>query len=79
MVCLAQAQFAQRSSPRSCFQTVVLVALDVAMGPESALTTRAASLVLGLEGLLVIVVFTQACARKCSRAASVDQRRGEKL
>jgi cation:H+ antiporter len=37
-------------------QTVVLVALDVAMGPESALTTRAASLVLGLEGLLVIVV-----------------------
>jgi cation:H+ antiporter len=37
-------------------QTVVLVALDVAMGPESALTTRAASLVLGLEGLLVILV-----------------------
>ena len=37
-------------------QTVVLVALDVAMGPKSALTTRAASLVLGLEGLLVIVV-----------------------
>ena len=37
-------------------QTVVLVVLDVAMGPESALTTRAASLVLGLEGLLVIVV-----------------------
>jgi cation:H+ antiporter len=37
-------------------QTVVLVLLDVAMGPESALTTRAASLVLGLEGLLVIVV-----------------------
>jgi cation:H+ antiporter len=37
-------------------QTVVLVVLDVAMGPESALTTRAASLVLGLECLLVIVV-----------------------
>jgi cation:H+ antiporter len=37
-------------------QTVVLVVLDVAMGPESALTTRAASLVLGLEGLLVILV-----------------------
>ena len=37
-------------------QTVVLVALDVAMGPESALTTRAASLVLALEGLLVILV-----------------------
>jgi len=35
-------------------QTVVLVALDLAMGPESALTTRAASLVLALEGLLVI-------------------------
>jgi cation:H+ antiporter len=37
-------------------QTVVLVALDVAMGPTSALTTRAASLVLALEGLLVIAV-----------------------
>ena len=37
-------------------QTVVLVLLDVAMGPESALTTRAASLLLVLEGLLVIVV-----------------------
>jgi cation:H+ antiporter len=37
-------------------QTVVLVALDAAMGPQSALTTRAASLVLALEGLLVIVV-----------------------
>ena len=37
-------------------QTVVLVVIDVAMGPESALTTRAASLVLGLEGLLVIAV-----------------------
>jgi cation:H+ antiporter len=37
-------------------QTVVLVALDVAMGPKSALTTRAASLVLALEGLLVIAV-----------------------
>ena len=35
-------------------QTVVLVVLDVAMGQESALTTRAASLVLGLEGLLVV-------------------------
>jgi cation:H+ antiporter len=37
-------------------QTVVLVALDVAVGPRSALTTRAASLVLALEGLLVIIV-----------------------
>ena len=37
-------------------QTVVLVLLDVAMGPESALSTRAASLLLVLEGLLVIVV-----------------------
>jgi cation:H+ antiporter len=37
-------------------QTVVLVALDVAMGPEAALTTRAASLVLALEGLLVVLV-----------------------
>ena len=37
-------------------QTVVLVVLDVAMGKESALTTRAASLVLGLEGLLVVLV-----------------------
>ncbi|MEP6910015.1 MAG: sodium:calcium antiporter [Actinomycetota bacterium] len=37
-------------------QTVVLVVLDIAMGKESALTTRAASLVLGLEGLLVIFV-----------------------
>jgi cation:H+ antiporter len=37
-------------------QTVVLVVLDIAMGKESALTTRAASLVLGLEGLLVILV-----------------------
>ena len=37
-------------------QTVVLVALDVAMGPESALTTRAASLVLGLESMLVVTV-----------------------
>jgi cation:H+ antiporter len=37
-------------------QTVVLVALDVTMGPESALTTRAASLVLGLESLLVVTV-----------------------
>jgi cation:H+ antiporter len=37
-------------------QTVVLVVLDVAIGRESALTTRAASLVLVLEGLLVILV-----------------------
>jgi cation:H+ antiporter len=37
-------------------QTVVLVVLDIAIGSESALTTRAASLVLGLEGLLVILV-----------------------
>ena len=37
-------------------QTVVLVALDVAMGPESALTTRAASLVLVLESMLVVIV-----------------------
>jgi cation:H+ antiporter len=37
-------------------QTVVLVALDVAMGSESALTTRAASLVLGLESLLVVTL-----------------------
>jgi cation:H+ antiporter len=39
-------------------QTVVLVVLDIAMGNESALTTRAASLVLGLEGLLVILVLS---------------------
>ena len=37
-------------------QTVVLVALDVAMGPKSALTTRAASLVLVLEAMLVVIV-----------------------
>jgi cation:H+ antiporter len=37
-------------------QTVVLVILDVSIGREAALTTRAASLVLGLEGLLVILV-----------------------
>jgi cation:H+ antiporter len=37
-------------------QTVVLVVLDFAIGKEEALTTRAASLVLALEGLLVIVV-----------------------
>jgi cation:H+ antiporter len=37
-------------------QTVVLVALDVAMGPESPLTTRAASLVLVLEAMLVVTV-----------------------
>ena len=39
-------------------QTVVLVVLDIAMGKESALTTRAASLVLGLQGLLVILVLS---------------------
>jgi cation:H+ antiporter len=37
-------------------QTVVLVALDISVGKSAALTTRAASLVLGLEGLLVILV-----------------------
>ena len=37
-------------------QTVVLVVLDIAIGKEAALTTRAASLILGLEGLLVILV-----------------------
>jgi cation:H+ antiporter len=37
-------------------QTVVLVVLDVAMGPQSALTTRAASLVLALESMLVVIV-----------------------
>jgi cation:H+ antiporter len=37
-------------------QTVVLVLLDFAIGSESALTTRAAFLVLGLEALLVILV-----------------------
>jgi cation:H+ antiporter len=37
-------------------QTVVLVVLDVAVGRESALTTKSASLVLGLEALLVILV-----------------------
>jgi len=37
-------------------QTVVLVILDISIGREAALTTRAASLVLGLEGLLVILV-----------------------
>ena len=37
-------------------QTVVLVVLDISIGREAALTTRAASLVLGLEGLLVILV-----------------------
>jgi cation:H+ antiporter len=39
-------------------QTVVLVVLDIAIGKEAALTTRAASLVLGLEGLLVILVLS---------------------
>ena len=37
-------------------QTAVLVILDISIGREAALTTRAASLVLGLEGLLVILV-----------------------
>lgn len=37
-------------------QTVVLVVLDIAIGSESTLTTRAASLVLGLGVLLVILV-----------------------
>ena len=37
-------------------QTAVLVILDFSIGREAALTTRAASLVLGLEGLLVILV-----------------------
>ena len=37
-------------------QTVVLVILDISIGREAALTTRAASLILGLEGLLVILV-----------------------
>jgi cation:H+ antiporter len=37
-------------------QTVVLVILDIAIGKEAALTTRAASLILVLEGLLVILV-----------------------
>ena len=39
-------------------QTVVLVVLDIAIGREAALTTRAASLILGLEGLLVILVLS---------------------
>jgi cation:H+ antiporter len=39
-------------------QTVVLVVLDIAVGKESALTTKAASLVLVLEGLLVILVLS---------------------
>ena len=37
-------------------QTVVLVVIDIAIGREAALTTRAASLILGLQGLLVILV-----------------------
>jgi cation:H+ antiporter len=37
-------------------QTVVLVVLDISIGRDAALTTRAASLVLGLEGMLVILV-----------------------
>jgi cation:H+ antiporter len=37
-------------------QTVVLVVLDLAMGKSAALTTRAASLVLVLEGFLVVIV-----------------------
>lgn len=39
-------------------QTVVLVALDIAVGRDAALTTKAASLILGLEGLLVILVLS---------------------
>ena len=39
-------------------QTVVLVVLDIAVGREAALTTRAASLILGLEGLLVMLVLS---------------------
>ncbi len=39
-------------------QTVVLVVLDISIGREAALTTRAASLILGLEGLLVILVLS---------------------
>jgi cation:H+ antiporter len=39
-------------------QTVVLVVLDITIGKEAALTTRAASLILGLEGLLVILVLS---------------------
>jgi cation:H+ antiporter len=39
-------------------QTVVLVVLDIAIGKEAALTTKATSLVLGLEGLLVILVLS---------------------
>ena len=35
-------------------QTVVLVVIDIAIGREAALTTRAASLILGLQGLLVV-------------------------
>jgi len=37
-------------------QTVVLVVLDVVSGREEPLTTRAASLVLALEGCLVVIV-----------------------
>ena len=37
-------------------QTVVLVVLDIATGKDEALTTRAASLVLVLEGLLVVIM-----------------------
>src|SRR5947209_20153554 len=37
-------------------QTVVLVVFDIAIGRETALTTKAASLVLGLEGMLVVLV-----------------------
>ena len=57
-------------------QTVVLVALDVAMGPESALTTRAASLVLGLESMLVIAVLAiSVMGRSCSLPGTVGARR----
>src|SRR4029450_2903820 len=37
-------------------QTVVLVILDISIGREAALTTRAASLGFWLEGVLVILV-----------------------
>lgn len=46
-------------------QTVVLVLIDVAMGSESALTTRAASLLLVLECLLVIVVLASSRPSTC--------------
>jgi cation:H+ antiporter len=39
-------------------QTVVLVILDIAVGRSAALTTKAASLVLVLEGFLVVIVLS---------------------